>query len=300
MVGSGEGKGWAKGKTAATDERVAHAAAAHRGRSYVRRTPIEKCKWDRGGANSARTLALEWSSTMAYVVGLMATDGCLLSKRRQLNFKSEDRALVETFLQCLGRPTNVSQARTRGGGIVYFKQFGDAALYRWLEGVGLMPRKSLVLGPLQVPDELLPHCARGFLDGDGSLINYWYEGTGKAAGKRYEGFTTRFISASRAHVVWLQEALERVTGLRGFVTTPPPGGCWGLNFAIRQSCQLLPRLYPTEDAPRLERKWIIWREYARRHGHPVTLAELSEQCETRSPALAQRDGKGRFARLSRA
>ena len=111
-MSTGEGKGWAKGKTARTDARVANAADSHRGKTYVRRTPPELCRWPSMGAGF-RTLALEWSPTMAYVVGLMATDGCLISNRRQLNFKSQDEQLVRVFLQCLGRPPRYRTVRTR-------------------------------------------------------------------------------------------------------------------------------------------------------------------------------------------
>src|ERR1700716_2996875 len=79
------GKGWAKGLTAATDPRIARAAAGHRGKQYVRRTPFELCRWPLAGRT---TLPLAWSDDMAYIVGLTATDGCLITARRAINFKS--------------------------------------------------------------------------------------------------------------------------------------------------------------------------------------------------------------------
>lgn len=110
-----DGKAWAKGKSAATDPRIARNAAAHRGMTYTRRMPVELDRrlFNGSGHSARRTVELEWSPVMAYVVGLMATDGCLLSMRKQLNFKSEDEQLVRTFLECLGRPP--------------VTQFGDAA-----------------------------------------------------------------------------------------------------------------------------------------------------------------------------
>jgi len=213
---------------------------------------------------------------MAYVVGLMATDGCLISGRRQLNFKSADESLVKTFLTCLGRPPTPKRRFGRTDKPHYLTQFGDAAFYDWLRSVGLMPRKSLVLGAIAVPGPVFLDCVRGLLDGDGSILNYWYDGGGKAAGRRYEGLTTRFVSGSRSHIEWLREALRRVLGISGNVAAPSPGDkCWALNYAIRESCVLLPQLYPTDEVPRLERKWMLWKDYARRHGHPATLRERS-------------------------
>ena len=271
-----EGKGWARGKTAATDRRVARNAAAHRGMTYIRRTPVELDRRYLHGVGhpSRRTLPLEWSPVMAYVVGLMATDGCLLSKRKQLNFKSEDEQLVQAFLQCLGRPPRYRPIRGRTGNLHYVAQFGDADFYRWLQSIGLMPRKSLVLGSIKVPDEVLFDCARGLLDGDGSITNYWYDGTGKATGKRYEGLRTRFTSGSRPHLEWLREALHRRAAISGSIGKATRS--WTLNYAIRESVILLPHLYPSLDAPCLLRKRRIWEDYAARHGPRVALGTIAE------------------------
>ncbi len=273
-MSSGEGKAWARGRTAVTDPRVARAAASHRGMTYTRRVPpeLDARLWNGIGVFSRRTLELQWSPTMAYVVGLMATDGCLITARKQLNFKSEDEQLIRTFLECLGRSPRYRRVIGETGNAHFVTQFGDAAFYDWLMAAGLTPRKSLTLGALAVPDEVLLHCARGLLDGDGSVLDYWYDGTGKAAGKRYEGFVTRFISASPAHIEWLRDALRRVAGVTGNVGRPSIRGCWSLNYAIAESTALLPRLYPSADVPKLERKWARWVRYAISHGHVVMSA----------------------------
>jgi len=148
-------------------------AEAHRGRLYVRRTPRALCAWPVAGHTA---LELAWSAEMAYIIGLMATDGCLYSGRRKLNFKSMDRVLVTTFLRILGRSNRVKEAPTEEGGIVYLTEFSDSFLYEWFRSVGLTPRKSLTLGPLTVPDEYLLPLARGLLDGDGSVINETFIG----------------------------------------------------------------------------------------------------------------------------
>lgn len=215
---------------------------------------------------------------MAYVVGLVATDGCLISSRKQLNFKSEDEQLVHTFLQCLGRPLHYRPVTGRTGNQHYVAQFSDAAFYRWLQGAGLMPRKSLVLGRIDLPDSCLLACARGLLDGDGSILNYAYAGTGKAAGRRYEALVTRFFSSSELHIDWLRSSLHRIAGVAGSVNRPVPDEPgWQLNYAIRESTVLLPLLYPDQVVPKLERKWLTWNDYARRHGYAATLEETAQR-----------------------
>jgi hypothetical protein len=236
---------------------------------------------------------------MAYVVGLLATDGCLINDGRHLNFKSEDRQLVETFLRCLGRPASSVKIakRHRTAKVHFYAQFGDVAFYHWLESIGLMPRKSLILGAIDVPPEYLLDCARGLLDGDGSLVNNRYRGGGKAAGRTYEGFTTRFISASREHVEWLRGELRDLLGIKGGLTPASPrGGCWSISYGIRESSVLLPRIYSDESVPKLDRKWETWRSYAERHGYAATLHASQSLAFEQLPS--QRDDRGRFRTLS--
>ena len=266
---SAMGKGWAKGLTAATDARVARAADAHRGMRYERRTPIDECAWPK---SSSRLLPLEWSDTMAYLVGLTATDGCLITGRRQINFKSEDRALVDLYLTLLGRTNTISSQPTRSGGTVYHSQFGDALWYEWLRGVGLSPRKSLTIGAIAVPEAFLFPLVRGLLDGDGSVINQVYRAdTADRPDYYWEYLMTQFASASEAHLTWLEDRVGRATGLHGNlsqVTRRIPDArrhpFFQLRYGKRASLVLLPLLYP-RGAPCLARKRDIWREYARRH-----------------------------------
>jgi hypothetical protein len=260
------GKGWAKGLTAATDPRVARRAEGHRGKLYVRRTPLEKLRWS---VRTATTLPLAWSDPMAYVVGLTATDGCLThGRRRSINFKSEDFELVSRYLALLGWTNTIGVELTREGNVVYHTQFGDARLYEWFRSVGLMPRKSLVLGAIDVPDSNVSHLVRGLLDGDGSILNYMYEGTGKARGT-YEALRTVFNSASRAHVEWLRERLRSQLGIWGSIGTHQPSNrihpMHRLAYANRESSRLLPWLYSGLDVPCLQRKRVIWDSYAVRH-----------------------------------
>jgi hypothetical protein len=262
------GKGWAKGLTAATDSRVARAAAAHRGKIYQRRTPFEECKWQTAGHT---TLSLEWSDEMAYIVGLTATDGCLFTGRRKINFKSEDRQLVETYLSVLGRTNRVKQAKTNAGGIVFFTEFHDSRLYEWFRSVGLTPRKSLTLGGIDVPDAYLMPLARGLMDGDGSLENFVHRPTRRRyPDYRYERIWVSFRSASKTHIEWLRTRLRVITHGDGYLYVAKREGrhdFYTLRYGKACSIELLKRFYADASSPRLVRKWRLWDDYvARRLG----------------------------------
>jgi hypothetical protein len=269
FVPSGQGKGWAKGRTAATDPRVARNAARRRGMTYRRHRPPEQDRRYRHG--SARTLPLEWSDMMAYVVGLMATDGNLSKDGRHLAFDSGDLQLIHTFLSCLGHP----YAHTRSkqgelGGIGYQAAFSDVRFHRWLRGIGLMPRKSLVLGGIDVPDAHLPSLLRGLFEGDGHVQNFVHRPTPSTyPDYEYERLWVFFNSASRPHLQWIKSRVETLLGLRGYIerlkTKPGRHHFFRLKYGKHGSIALLRTMYPSATVPKLERKWKIWDDYARRN-----------------------------------
>ena len=263
---AGSGKGWARGRTAASDPRVARAAAAHVGLSYQRRTPIELCRWP---GVVRRPTSYEWTAATAYAVGLLATDGCLIERGHSIAFVSKDVELVETLLACLGREPRYRVDRTRVGRPLYRFQTKDVVLYRWLVAAGLTPRKSLTLGSIRAPDALLAHVVRGLLDGDGSIINkVWRADTGRRSDYYYEHLRTQFVSASRAHLDWLRSRLSASLGLRGSICTfvrPDRRPIHRLAYGKRDSMTLLQWLYVDPTAPCLFRKRSIWYEYAGRH-----------------------------------
>lgn len=261
----GEGKGWAKGRTAGSDPRVARAAAAHTEKQYVHRKPLSDMKWARV---TYTTLPIGWSAEMAYIVGLTATDGCLASGRRAINFKSADRQLVETYLRLLGRTNRIGCQRTKTGGIAYQAQFSDTRLYRWFQSIGLTPRKSLTLGAIDVPNEFLAPLVRGLLDGDGSISNaVWKADTSRRSDYYYEWLRTRFASASPAHLEWLRAKLSEQLGLRGWIwfDMTRGNGMGALSYGKHDSIALLRWLYSDPSEASLQRKRSIWDSYVARH-----------------------------------
>jgi len=89
---------------------------------------------------------------------------------------------LETFLNCIGRRAKISTVIGGFGTKGLRVQIGDLGLYRWLQSIGLTPRKSLTLGAIDAPTDVFAHVVRGLLDGDGSILDVTYEGTGKAQG----------------------------------------------------------------------------------------------------------------------
>jgi hypothetical protein len=255
---------------------VARSAERHLGMTYVRRTPLEQCRW-RGAAQTRAPVG--WSRDSAYVVGLIATDGCLIERPRRIDFVSSDRQLMETYLSCLGRPARYRVDRTLRGSELYRSAVKDAALYRWLLEIGLTPRKSLTLGALSVPDQYLPDLVRGLLDGDGSITNSTTaaDTTRRPDGSyRYEWFRVQFASASRPHLAWLQGRIQGQLGVSGRISgskTWSGGWLYQLRFGRWESMRLASWIYADLEAPCLIRKRSVWDNYAARYPDAVALAK---------------------------
>ncbi len=118
-------------------------------------------------------------------------------------------------LACVGHNARPQRVRGGSGSHAYHVQFSDVALYSWLERLGLSPRKSFVLGKIDVPEQHLLALTRGLLDGDGTVANYTHLPTKrKYPNYRYERLFVRFHSASPRHLDCLRDRLLHF-GLHG-------------------------------------------------------------------------------------
>jgi hypothetical protein len=216
-----------------------------------------------------------WTSELAYVVGLIVTDGNLSPDGRHLTLVSSDLELLETAKTCLGLRNRIHRSATRSGH-VYRLQWGDRGLYDWLLGIGLSPAKSLTLGPLAVPAEHFHHFLRGCIDGDGSIVTYVDRyNTFKNPAYVYTRLFVSLVSASSAFLDWVRATVRQLRGLAGHMTTRRARGrhdLWRLKYAKRESATLLRWLYPRADVPCLARKrdvaapYLVPRDRPRRHG----------------------------------
>ena len=263
-MAAGEGKGWARGRSAKDDPRIARAAAGHRGKQYVPRVPPAEDKRRRSPVAEP-----QWTPRLAYAIGLIATDGGI-TRGRNLGFPSADRELLAHLLACLGKDNKISRIRGRTGGIYYRTQIGDAAFCRWLMSIGIDERKSLTIGPLDVPEEYLFTVARGLLDGDGSIMNKTARAdVGRRDDYYWEYLQTKFVCGSRPHLEWLKGRLKKALGVDGLIITRAARGNRHASYTLRYgkiaSHRLLPHIYQNTSAPRLSRKWRVWAGYVKRH-----------------------------------
>jgi transposase-like protein len=209
-----------------------------------------------GGAG---TRERAWSAELAYAIGLITTDGCLSRNGRHLTMTSKDTDQLETVRRCLGITARITLSTNPRP--CYRLQWSDVVFHRRLTDIGLMPQKSLRLGPLRVPDEWMRDFFRGCLDGDGSIVTYTDRyNTFKKSTYVYTRVYLSLVSASPRFVEWLRETLRRVAGVSGEVSIRRLEGrndIWRLRYAKREALQLLRWMYDRPDVPCLRRKYDI-------------------------------------------
>lgn len=203
--------------------------------------------WPRG------KVKIKWSPEFAYAIGLLTTDGNLSPDRRHINFTTKDKELAELFRECLGL-TNAIGRKARGHEEekkYYCVQFGDVIFYNFLLGIGLMPRKSKVLSELAISEKYFFHFLRGHFDGDGTFFSYW--------DPRWRSsfmFYTEFVSASRAHIMWLQGLLFKKLKVKGHITHDGRRICYQLKYAKKESLILFRKMYEEKRTFFLKRKYL--------------------------------------------
>jgi hypothetical protein len=159
----------------------------------------------------------EWSPQLAYLTGLVISDGWLTvlkNRRRYAGFVSTSPELIDTT-QTLLKGMNVSYGTSGGGttksGKPYQRvRWTDYPMWITFTQIGLMPNKSNIMGPLDLPRDQngLSHfwlVFRGIFDGDGSIA---LTDTGSPR-------EMRIVSGSPKFLTWLGRELY----LRGVYKT---------------------------------------------------------------------------------
>jgi hypothetical protein len=193
---------------------------------------------------------IEWSPEFAYAIGLLVTDGCLYGDGKTMNLTSKDEEQLLHFKKCLGidnkigfKPSGYSSEQAMQ------IQFCDVLFYKFLNDIGITPRKTKTIGVVQIPDEYFFDFLRGHHDGDGTFYSYW--------DPRWASsfmFYTVFLSASKIHVKWIRAKLLELLGIQGHMTATGNTPIHSIKYAKAESLQLLQKMYYNPHVVCLSRK----------------------------------------------
>lgn len=181
-----------------------------------------------------------WSPVFAYAIGLLVTDGSLSKDGRHICFTSKDLELIEHFQRSLNIDCSISKKASGSQELKkYFViQIGDVKFYKFLLSIGLMPNKTKIIKDIQIPDQYFFDFLRGHFDGDGSFYSYW-----DPRWRSSYMFYTVFVSASKDHILWLQQKIFYFLRIKGHITKSASNSCYQLKYAKKESVIMLKRLY---------------------------------------------------------
>lgn len=209
-------------------------------------------------SSSSASNPFVWTPDLAYVVGLIATDGNLSKKPGRIAIMSNDTDLLDLVRRRLQLKASIRPHRGGYGTRCHHLAWSDRRFYDWLAGVGLTPAKSLTLGPLTVPNEYFADFFRGCLDGDGSIVSYIdRHNTFKSAMYVYTRLYVSIVSASFRFIEWLRARVRQLANVGGHVDVRKSGGrhdVWRLRYAKRESLAVLRWNYYAQNVTCLMRK----------------------------------------------
>jgi hypothetical protein len=207
-----------------------------------------------------------WTKDLAYIVGLIVTDGCLSKDGRHVIFTSKDIEQIGNFIRILKIKNKIGITKNKTGE-AYRIQIGNVQFYDWLLEIGLTAKKSLTLGKINIPDNYFLDFLRGHLDGDGSITTYIDKyNTRKDIKYIYKRICTSFISASEDHIIWLRQSIIKIAKVNGSLhkSKTRKGGknpMYVIKFGKKESLNLLSNIYYSNDIPYLTRKKLKYDKF---------------------------------------
>lgn len=140
---------------------------------------VRKSRIGYGYHNVNENFFQDWSPEMAYILGVIAADGCVshdtVRKRYRLGITSKDLDWLQEIKRTIEseHPIRKCLVRLQSGVHIVFKfDIESKKIVQDLLKLGIFPRKSLTLKFPNVPDRCLNHFVRGYFDGDGHVHTY--------------------------------------------------------------------------------------------------------------------------------
>jgi hypothetical protein len=199
-----------------------------------------------------------WSAPLAYVVGLIASDGNVSSDGRHINITSKDLELVSHVKEVLNL-ANVIGRKARGGSPdkkYYVLQFGSKNFYAFLLSIGLTPAKSKTIARVEVPNTFFSDFLRGCVDGDGSIVET------KHPESKHPQLRLILASASKPFLEWTLSVTRAGFGVQGgSISKCAYKSAYLLRFGKSDSIVLLRAMYAKPESPALTRKRVIALKY---------------------------------------
>lgn len=210
-----------------------------------------------------------WTNEMAYVLGLIYTDGNVTNRNNKksnssgsfsqgrLTFGQKEVELVEKFLKLMECDVKISFKKRRElkntvAGEMYYFHINSNSLFDRLQELGVFPNKSLTVKFPTIPAQYVRHFIRGCWDGDGTVYI-----------KSKGGLRAGFVSGSLEFITILKEHLESHGLSEQKLYSNTEGKAYYFRYNTLRDCSLLfDFLYERVTSDQyLLRKYKIFKEH---------------------------------------
>ena len=145
-----------------------------------------------------------WTKEMAYVLGLMLTDGCVSKDLCTVTLAMNDREILEKVSAVMHADIPVIQSKHQPR--LHIFRITRSRIAKDLISLGVTPQKSLTVIFPPVPGRFLSHFIRGVFDGDGSVMLTMCHSARHPTGARW--LKTSLVSGSEKFIVELEQKLQ--------------------------------------------------------------------------------------------
>jgi len=185
-----------------------------------------------------------------YLVGLIASDGCLSSDGRHIDITSKDCNFLTELTRKLKITNRVCMKNRGTNKEAYRIQIANRNFYDFLLSIGLMPKKSLIIGTLNVPRVYFLDFLRGMIDGDGCMRKWTHP-----SNKR-EQWRLRIYSGSISFMKWLRNSIEFSLRVKGRIYKYKGHRNWILKYGKMAAREIAEKCY-YKDCFGLQRKIAV-------------------------------------------
>lgn len=204
-----------------------------------------------------------WTAQMAWVLGLMFTDGNMCAGPSGVltaSLASIDLSLLEKVRSAMHSTHPIKKNHQSLGGSIYSFLFCRRKINEALVNFGVTPKKSLTIKFPYVPRPYLSHFIRGIFDGDGSVF---FE-----ARSRKSPLRVFFVSGSREFIEALEQNLNKNAGLSNqTIYSRPQGTSFNFKYAHTDCISFFKYIYAgADESMRMESKYQKFIEGFRNSG----------------------------------
>lgn len=191
-----------------------------------------------------------WSHELAWLLGLIWSDGCLFGN--SVEICSKDFDLMELVEGLIEMPNGI---RPKNKGQAWRIVFTSQRVVSQLKELGLTEAKSHTINFPLIPDEYIATFVRGLLDGDGSVVERF-----DRPGQQVADISVQWVGASP----FMRDGLLRWLNRQGIVAHAgiSHSTVWRITIHRQESLHhLYSLLYPNESVTCLRRKRVPYQAW---------------------------------------